>query len=132
MSIRHRGKDTYLVRVFIGRDAITKKRIDINRTVRGTLATAKKVEAQLKGLKASKRLSKPSQITLNILLDNYLDSARHVQSEITLATVKCFLNLYVRPYLGDIPINRINTRIVQELFNFLLDKKDGRDNARNI
>lgn len=132
MSIRQRGKNTYLVRVFIGRDPITKKRIDINRTVRGTFAEAKKVEAQLKGQKAAGQLSRTSQMTLNKLLDRYLDSVRHVQSEVTQAGLRRYLNLYVRPFLGEIPINQINTGIVQEFLNFLMDKKNGGENAKDM
>jgi hypothetical protein len=111
---------------------LTKKRIDINRTVHGTFAAAKKVEAQLKGQKVSGGLNKPSQMTLNELLDRYLDSVRHVQSEVTQAGLRHFLNLYVRRFLGEIPINQINTGVVQEFLNFLMDKKNGGDNDKDI
>jgi len=125
MSIIKRGENTYLVRVYLGRDALTKKRIETNVTVHGTLASAKKLEAKLKGQKESGHLIKTSHMVLNRLLDLYLDSARHVQSEGTQYKYRIFLNYYVRPYIGSIPIKKITTSTLQELFNFLLDKKKG-------
>lgn len=83
MSIARRGENSYLVRVYLGRDPITKKRIEVNRTVHGTLASAKKVEAQLKGQKESENLLKTPRMTVNTLLDLYSNSVRHLQSEST-------------------------------------------------
>lgn len=132
MAIIPREENTYLVRVYLGRDAITKKRVEINRTVHGTLASTKKVEAKLKGQKEFGDVVKTSMITLNRLLDRYLESVRHLQAESTRYKNKAFLNYYVRPYIGSMPLKRISTNHVQELFNFLLDKKKGeKGTARN-
>jgi hypothetical protein len=122
MSIVKRG-NSYLVRVYLGRDTVTKKRIDINRTVYGTLAYAKKVEVKLKAKKDSESFTHTSQMTLNKMLDLYLDSVRHVQSKSTQHRHRNFLNYYVRPYIGHISLKKINTNIIQKLFNFLLDKE---------
>lgn len=129
MAIIPRGENTYLLRVYIGRDPLTGKRIEFNQTVHGTLAYAKKVEAKIKAQKVSESFINTSHITLNKMLDLYLDSVRHLQSKSTQHRHKTFLNYYVRPYIGHIRLKKINTNIIQELFNFLLDKK--KEDARH-
>lgn len=129
MAVIPRGVNTYLVRVYLGRDPVTKKRIEINQTVRGTLASAKKVEAKLKGQKDSGHLVKTPQMTLNALLDLYVDSSRHLQAESTQDKLRTYFHLYVRPYIGSLPLKKINSGVIQDLFNFLLDKKAGENAA---
>ena len=124
MSIIPRGEDTYLVRVYVGRNPVTGKRIEVNRTVRGPLTSAKKVEAQLKGLKESGRLVKTPQMAFNDLLDLYLESVRHVRSECTQVKDRTYFHYYVRPYIGHMPLKKIDSSTIQELFNLLLDAKE--------
>lgn len=123
MAIIQRGADTYLIRVYLGRDALTKKRIEISVTVHGTLASARKVEAKLKSQKEQGRLVKTPQMILNKLLDAYLESVRHVHAESTQLKYRSYLSYYVRPYIGSMPLAKINANVLQELFNFLLDNK---------
>lgn len=130
MAITKRGRDTYLIRVYQGRDAVTGKREEVNTTVRGTLAFAKKKEAQLKAQKESGHLIRTARMPLNLLLDLYLASIRHTLSESTQHKYKSYLEYYVRPYMGGIPLTKVNTGNIQELFNFLLDKNRA-DNTSN-
>ena len=83
MSIIRRGKHTFPVRVYVGRDPITKKRIEINETVHGNSSYAVKREAQLKAQKYSGQLVKSSRMTVAALFDLYLDSVRHTVSVVT-------------------------------------------------
>lgn len=123
MAIIPRGENCFLVRVYIGRDPVTKERIEVNRTVHGPLTLAKKVEAQLKGQKESGHLLKTPRMALNTLLDLYLDSTRHSRSETTRDKDTMYFNYYVRPYIGHISLEKIDKTTIQRLFNFLLDKK---------
>jgi integrase len=123
MAIIPRGVNTYLIRVYLGRDAVTKKRVEINQTMHGTLTSAKKLEAKLKSQKESGDLIKTPQMALNALLDLYLDSSRHIQSETTQDKDRTYFNYYIRPYIGSMPLVKINRNVIQQLFNFLLDKK---------
>jgi integrase len=125
MAVILRGENTYLVRVYLGRDVVTKKRIEINRTVHGSLITAEKVEAKLKGEKASGHLIKTPRMTLNALLDLYRESSRHSQAPSTREKDRAYFDCYVRPYIGDTPLEKINRGVIQQLFNLLLDKKKG-------
>lgn len=130
MAITPRGENTYLVRVYLRRDTVTKKRIDINRTVHGTLTAATKLEAQLTGQKESGDLLKTPRMALNTLLDLYLDTFRHSRSETTQDKDAMYFNYYVRPYIGHLPLEKIDRGVVQQLFNFLLDKKKDDTPAR--
>lgn len=123
MSIKRRGVNTYLIRVYLGRDALTGKRIEINETVNGNLAAAKKVEAKLKGQKDAGELIKTSEMTLNKLLDLYLNSARHLQEESTQDKDRKYLNYYVRCYLGSMPLKKITANMIQEWIYLLMDEK---------
>lgn len=125
MSIIKRGPNTYLVRAYIGRDPITKRRVEVNETVRGTLSLAKKREAQLKGQKHSGQLNKLSRMTVDAVFERYLDSARHTISVTTHHKYNIIYRSYASPYIGNVSIAKIEHRDLQRLFNFLLDPKKG-------
>lgn len=129
MAIIQRGANIYLVRIYLGRDPITKKRIEINQTVHGTLGSAKKVQAKLKAQHESGHLAKTPRMTLDALLDLYMHSSRHHHAESTKDKLRTNFRLYVRPYIGSLPLKKIDRAIIQNLFNLLLDKKaqGGRD-----
>jgi integrase len=123
MAITKRGENIYLVRVYIGRHPFTRKRIEINRTVYGTRADAKKVETELKTEKEWGRLRTSPRMRLNKLLDLYSESRRHIQAKTTQVKDKTYFDYYIRPFIGDMPLNKINRGVIQELFNTLLDEK---------
>jgi integrase len=132
MAIIKRGKDTYLVRVDLGRDPITKKRKQLNVTVHGSRATAKKVEAKLKAQKDAGQLVTDSKATLGTLVDSYLDFKRQFHSESTQLKNRNYFNKYVRPYLGSTPLKNITGDVLQSLFGFLLtERKRGRRTESN-
>lgn len=122
MSIVRRGPNIYLIRVYRGRDPITKKRLEINETVRGTLSSAKKRHAQLKGQKDAGSFVKNERMTVNRLLDLYLDSNRHTHRENTQLKNKKYANYYIRDYIGDALIDKVKPSDIQKLFNSLLDR----------
>lgn len=77
MAIVRRGKNKFLVRIYSHRDPITGKRIDINETFHGDLEEAKKREQVLKNKVKNGTASKSSNITVNQLIDSYLDVCRY-------------------------------------------------------
>jgi hypothetical protein len=123
MAIIPRGKNTFLIRIYLGRDPITKKRIEANETIHGTRADAQKREAILKGKRHVGHLTKSSQMIVNELLDLYLDASRYHHSIITHNRLAILLKYYVRPYIGSAQIKKLKTSDIQRLFNFLLDPK---------
>jgi integrase len=132
MAIRQRGVNTYLVRVYMGRDALTRKRLQINRTVHGTLATAKKLEAKLKSEKELGHLYKTPRMTVNQLFDLYLHSSQDRHSENTRVSYRYCFNVYMCPYIGSLLLQKLNGDHIQNLFNFLLEKKMGEDNGNPV
>jgi integrase len=133
MAIVRRGVDTYLVRVYMGRDPLTGKRIEVNETMRGSLASAKKLEAKIKGQKESGRIAKTQRMSLDRLFDLYLESARHCQAASTQNKNRKFLDKYARPYVGSTPLRKVTCQLLQDLFNLLMDeKKDGGGGGRGL
>lgn len=124
MSIKNRGEKIYLVRVYMGTDPFTKKRIEINETVYGTFSCAKEREAELKAQKYSGRLAKTSRMTVDVLFNRYLESARHTLGVATYHKYADFYRIYASPYIGNISIAKIKRGDIQRLFNFLLDPKE--------
>jgi integrase len=125
MSITQRGVNTYLVRVYLGRDPLTGRRIEKYETVHGNRTSAKKAEAMLKGRKEEGRFIQQGRLTLDELLDKYMESARHLQEEGTQNKDKTFARKYVRPYIGHIQLGNITSKVLQDLFDLLMDKKTG-------
>lgn len=131
MAIIKRGENKYLIRVYVTRHPITKKRIEINETFYGTEEEAVKHEQLLKTKAARGELSKPSRITLNQLIDLYLDNTRHFRSEASQRLTRDQFARYVQPYLGDQRVEKITRKDIQQLLNFLLaPKKVSKDNAQ--
>lgn len=129
MAIVKRGQNIYLIRVYMGRDPLTKKRIEINETVHGTLSDARDRETIMKANKISGSLMKSSRMTLNSLLDSYFFSSPHILGEGTLNKYKTYCEYYVRQHLGDYQIDKITSNDIQSLFNLLLDEKKEDDNS---
>jgi integrase len=124
MSITRRGAGTYLVRVYLGLDPLTGGRLEINETVRGTEADARKVEAKINGQKESGRITKTPRMTVDALFDHYVESARHCQTVTTQNKDRTFLNKYARPYIGTTPLRKVTSKLLQDLFNLLMDEKE--------
>lgn len=132
MSIKQRGKNTFLVRVYLGLDPLTKRRVEINETVHGTFSYARKRESQIKAQKYSARLVKSSRMTVAALFDGYLDSVRHTVSVVTHHKYSYMYRRYIRPHIGHILINKIKHGDVQQFFNLLLDpKKEENSDEKN-
>ncbi len=123
MSIKERGDGTFLIRVYLGRDPVTKKRIEINETIHGSFSKAKKRETDLKAQHYCGRLTKSSRMTVNALFEEYLKSSRHKLELSTYANYKALYALYIEPYIGTFPLDRLKPTHIQQLLNILLDEK---------
>jgi len=101
-QIIKRGDNTWLVRVFTGRDANGKRRY-INKTIKG-----KKREAQSYLSESLTKISagifvEPVKLTVDEYLDKWLEAAARPRlSERTFADYKEVLRRYVRPKLGSV------------------------------
>jgi integrase len=126
MAIIKRGKNVYLVRVYVGRDRVTKKRIEINETVHGDFREAKRKELILKSRAEGGRAVNPARMTVKQLVDFYLETTRHRREEGPQEKLRYIFNKYVIPYIGNYQIKTIKTSDIQRLFNYMLDPKEGK------
>ena len=132
MAIIKRGENKYLIRVYLGRHTITKKRLEINETFQGSYDDAVKHEQLLKSKAATGELNKSSRMRLTQLVDLYLDSTRYLHGKATQRLLREQFDRYVLPYLGDRIVSTINTHDIQQFLNFLMDpKKRSKDDDRD-
>lgn len=123
MSIVRRGKDTFLVRVYLGRDPMTGKRVEVNETVHGSFSYAVKTETKLKEQKYSGRLLRSPNVPLDALFELFITSVRHTVSPTTYERYDATYHRYASPYIGKMSVNKIKHSDIQRLFNFMLDPK---------
>jgi integrase len=118
-QIISRGKSTWLVRVYIGRDA-TGKRSYLNKTIHGTKKDAQSwLTSKLRERDMGVAIQ-PAQTTLNGYLNRWLDSAAKAKVRAkTFVGYKETLSRYVRPELGARPLAKIAPVDVQALYNKL-------------
>ncbi|MDT5267960.1 MAG: integrase [Acidobacteriota bacterium] len=118
-QIIKRGKDTFLVRVYIGRDSQGRRHY-FSETVKGSLKDAKKRLTEKIGEKDAGKIIKASRITLNEYLDKWLDSA--VSNRVrpnSLHHYKMRMKFQVRPHLGHYRLEAITPMHVQNLITKL-------------
>lgn len=126
MAVIKRGENVYLVRVYVGRHPITKRRIEINKTVRGSSDEAEKQERILKDKAKDGEVTKSPRMTVKQLIDSYLESTRRHRGEARQRVLRYYFDRFVIPYIGNIQITKIKKSDIQQLFDFLLDpKKEG-------
>lgn len=126
MAISKRGKNKYFIRVYLGRDPITKKRLETNETFYGTYEEAEKREQILKNKVAEGNVVKSSRMNISQLLRRYLYSTRYNRSEETQDLLEDHTKRYIEPYIGNLQITKVKTSDIQNFFNFMLDPKKGK------
>jgi len=126
MSITRRGVNTYLIRVYTGRDPITKSRRSVNETFRGSRREAEKREQVLK-VEARRRptMGSPS-VTVREFIEVYLKETANRRSESTHAKLREVIDRYIMPYLGRQRVSKVDTSAIQHFLNFLsAPRKEG-------
>lgn len=126
MAIKERGVNKYLIRVYLSRDPITKKRLEINETFYGPYDEAEKREQVLKDKASEGSLVKSARMTVTQLLKIYLKATRYNRSVESQRLSEDQTKRYVEPYIGSLQIAKAKTSDLQNFFNFLLDKKKGK------
>jgi integrase len=122
MAIVVRGEKKFLIRIYVGRNAVTKKRVETNEIFHGTLSEAKQRQKQLQAEKELGGFLQTSKMDVNRLLDHYLNSFRHVHADSTQNKNAKYLKYYVRNRIGKAPAYKVKSSDIQDLFNSLLDK----------
>lgn len=123
MSITERGHQTYLIRVYLGRDLLTNKRIEKIETFHGTLKEARIREAILKGKKHSGSVLNSSRMTVNELIARFWEARRHRYGVVSGYNLRNNHRRYFGAYLGNRQISKLTRTEIEEFLNFLLDPK---------
>jgi hypothetical protein len=124
MSIERRGKSKWLIRIYMGRDPVTKKRLGISEIFNGTEDEAREREKDLKAELRLGILKPPSRMTLNDLIDLYLNANKHKASLATFEKNVTQLKLWVQPKLGHLRLDKLDEIVLQAHFVYLLAPKD--------
>ena len=118
-----RAPRTWVVRVYVGRDAETKKRKYLNKTIHGGLRDA---QAHLNRMLSERDLGRnldSSKQTLNQYLDRWLEvCAKPRLRAKSFQDYEGLLRRYVRPQLGMKPLVSVQAFDVQSLYRELLDR----------
>lgn len=130
MAIIKRSKNVYLIRVYVGRDRVTKKRIEVSETVHGNFEEAQRKELLLKSRAEAGHVVTSPRMTLKQLFDFYLETTRYRREEGHQQHLRWMYDKYVIPYIGSYQIKTIKTSDIQRLFNFLMDPKKGKIDAQ--
>ena len=119
MAITKLGHNKYLIRVYRGRDRITKKRFSHNETFRGTRREAEKREEVLK-VEARRRPGRCSpDMPVKEFIESYLKDTANRRDESTQSALRELFDRYVVPYIGALRISKVDTSVIQHLLNFL-------------
>jgi integrase len=121
-QIISRGKNVWLVRIYLGRDE-TGKRIYLNKTIHGPRKAAQAWLNQRLTERDAGIAVKPAQQTLNEYLDRWLETA--VKPKVRPKTwmgYRSLLHNHIRPALGARPLARIKPLEVQQAFQDMIDR----------
>lgn len=118
----NRGKNTWLIRVHLGRDGKGKRKY-ANKTVHGTKKEAQTVLNQMLLQKDTGRFVQDSRVTLGEYLDEWLRTA--VKPRVRIGTHDGYaatLRRYVRPRLGAMRLQSVRPTDIQAIYNAMQDR----------
>ena len=118
-----RGDKKYVVRIFLGRDPDTGKRRYLNQQVHGTKKQAEQTLTALLRAKDTGTLVEPVKMSLNTLLDKWLETA--VKPRVRERTYRGYVDVskrYLRKTVGDKLITQVRPVIIQELYADMLGR----------
>lgn len=121
-GLRERSTGVWEVRAESGRDAVTGKRRQISRTVRGSKRDAEKVLNALVA-DADRGEGQGADATFQALTDRWLEQAGPDLSPTTLRRYRDLLRLHILPGLGPIRIHKIKTADLDRLYLGLVSDK---------
>jgi integrase len=118
-----RGRNTWIVRVYNGRNPETKKRNYLNQTIHGGLRDAQAHLNRMLGERDRGRNLDSSKQTLNQYLDRWLEvCAKPRLRAKSLQDYAGLLRRYVRPQLGTRTLPIVSAFDIQTLYRELLDR----------
>lgn len=122
-QIIKRGERTFVVRIFMGRDAATGKRRYFNHTIRGTKKDARTyLTAKLREMDLG-TFVKPAAITVDVYIKKWLEAAARPRlRDNTFQEYEGLLQRYVSPVLGEKRLSDVRPLDVQALYTSLSER----------
>jgi integrase len=117
-----RGHNTHLIKITLGYEPGTGKRLYRTETFKGTKKDARLREAELKLQYRDKKLVRSSEMTFSQCFDQYCDEVRSRLSPTTFVTYESNVKRYLLPSFGD---KRLKD-LVREDFQKVYDSMTGR------
>lgn len=122
-QIVSRGRRSWLVRVFLGRDRETRRRRYHNRTVHGSARRAQEYLTKALRERDLGRGLEGSEITLNEFFDRWLNTAAKPKlREKSYRSYESLLRRYIRPSIGERVLSAITPLDLQSAYQQLSDR----------
>lgn len=122
-NIRKRGKDSWEVRVDMGRDPLTGKRRQVSRTIKGTKRDAQALAASLiSQYEAGIDVSRDKQTVGDFLRMWLREYAKPNTAPTTFRRYEQLVGLHITPIIGDKPLNKLRPLHVQAVYSNMAEK----------
>lgn len=122
MAIIKRGKDTWLIRIFLGRDNNGKRKY-FNETFKGKKKDAGNFEMKKKTEMNAGISIEHSKVTVDEYLEKWLEiSAKPRLKERTHGDYKEYLKRYVSPNIGKMKLSKLKPLDVQAVYTWMIGK----------
>ncbi len=119
-SMRQRGENSWNLRVYAGRDAVTGQKISIERTVRGNKREASKVLAAMVAEVDRRPVTSAAKGTVAQLCREWLDHASPSFSPKTVETTRMYIDDPIIPLLGSMPVAKLTPADLDRFYRQLL------------
>ncbi len=122
-NIRNRGKDTWEVRIDMGRDPLTGKRRQVSRTVRGRKRDAEALAASLISQQEAGIDTPRGRQTVSNFLQQWLrDYARPNTAPKTFRRYEQIVRLHLTPVIGEIRLSKLRPLHIQAVYRKVGEK----------
>jgi integrase len=120
-SMRQRGENSWNLRVYAGRDAVTGQKISIERTMRGTKREASKALAAMVAEVDSRPVASAGKGTVAVLCREWLEHAAPSFSPKTVETTRMYIEDPIIPALGSTPVAKLTPADLDRFYRQLLE-----------
>ncbi len=120
-SMRQRGENSWNLRVYAGRDAVTGRKISVERTVRGNKRQASKALAAMVVEVDRRSAASTGKGTVALLCREWLDQAAPSFSPKTVQTMRMYIEDPIIPVLGSLPVTKLTPADLDRFYRQLLE-----------
>lgn len=122
-QVVNRGKNVWLVRIYMGKDAVTGKRIYHNKTIHGSKKDANSYITEISYQVNTNTYIEPSKQTLTEYLNDWLETAAKPRLSLkTFVGYDNMLRTHIMPTLGHCQISKLTPLDIQRVFNNMQGK----------